>query len=77
VAPADHPSVAIAVVVVLQQRYWLHASQIAGEVLRSYFCESGATCSDASTSSAAASGDHPTRHASRHSRHHRLHARGG
>lgn len=76
VAPADHPSVAIAVVVVLQQRYWLHASQLAGEVLRSYFCESGACSSDASTSSAAVSGDRPARHATRRGRH-RLRAQGG
>ncbi|HTF35421.1 MAG TPA: penicillin-binding transpeptidase domain-containing protein [Myxococcota bacterium] len=76
VAPADHPSVAIAVVVVLQQRYWLHASQLAGEVLRSYFCESGACSSDTSTSSAAVSGDRPARHATRRGRH-RLRAQGG
>src|SRR5215469_1430915 len=73
VAPADHPSVAIAVVVVLQQRYWLHASQLAGEVLRSYFCESGGCGGEAAPSSAAASPARPAHH--RH--HHRLHARGG
>ena len=72
VAPADHPSVAIAVVVVLQQRYWLHASQLAGEVLRSYFCESGSCSGEAAPRSAAVS---PTR-TTRHGRH-RFHAQGG
>jgi cell division protein FtsI/penicillin-binding protein 2 len=70
VAPADHPSVAIAVVVVLQQRYWLHASQLAGEVLRSYFCESGSCGGEASPSSAAVAPPHTPRHR------HRLRARG-
>jgi len=71
VAPADHPSVAIAVVVVLQQRYWLHASQLAGEVLRSYFCESGG-CAGDSPPSAVAVPDRraPPHHARRHHRHH-------
>lgn len=40
-APADDPKVAIAVVVVQQQRAWLHASQLAGEVLERVFCERG------------------------------------
>jgi hypothetical protein len=44
VAPAENPTVAIAVVVVQQQRLWVHASYIAGEVLHAYFCESGAGC---------------------------------
>jgi hypothetical protein len=73
VAPADHPTVAIAVVVVLQQRYWLHASQLAGEVLRSYFCESGSCTGEAPSRSAAASS--PPRRT--HHRHHRLHAQAG
>jgi len=38
VAPADDPKVAIAVVVVQQRRWSLHASQIAGEVLADVFC---------------------------------------
>lgn len=40
-APADDPRVAIAVVVVQQQRAWIHASQLAGEVLERVFCERG------------------------------------
>jgi len=41
VAPADDPKVAIAVVVV-QQRHWsMHASQVAGEVLEDVFCGAG------------------------------------
>ncbi len=38
VAPADDPKLAIAVVVVQQQRVWMHASQVAGEVLERVFC---------------------------------------
>ncbi len=44
VAPAESPTVAIAVVVVQQQRLWVHASQVAGEVLHAYFCETGDGC---------------------------------
>jgi membrane peptidoglycan carboxypeptidase len=42
VAPANDPKVAIAVVVVQQQRVWVHASRVAGEVLQAYFCDGGA-----------------------------------
>lgn len=42
VAPADDPKLAIAVVVVQQQRVWMHASQLAGEVLEHVFCKKGA-----------------------------------
>ena len=41
VAPADDPKVAIAVVVVNQQRYWAHASRVAGQVLQAIFCPDG------------------------------------
>lgn len=41
VAPADDPKVAIAVVVVQQGRWSLHASQVAGEVLEDVFCGGG------------------------------------
>jgi len=41
VAPADDPKVAIAVVVVQAGGPWVHASQVAGEVLRLHFCSDG------------------------------------
>jgi len=41
VAPADDPKVAIAVVVVQQRRWSMHASQVAGEVLEDVFCGAG------------------------------------
>jgi len=41
VAPADDPKVAIAVVVVQQGRWSMHASQVAGEVLEDVFCGDG------------------------------------
>lgn len=41
VAPADEPKIAIAVVVVQQGRWSLHASQVAGEVLEGVFCGGG------------------------------------
>jgi len=43
VAPADHPEVAVAVLVVQNDRWWRSASQIAAEVLEGVFCE-GRTC---------------------------------
>jgi peptidoglycan glycosyltransferase len=43
-APADHPEIAVAVLVVQSDRWWRSASQIAAEVLQSVFCE-GRTCS--------------------------------
>jgi membrane peptidoglycan carboxypeptidase len=47
VAPADDPKVAIAVVVVNQQRYWAHASRVAGQVLQAIFCPDGRCTADA------------------------------
>jgi len=46
-APADDPSVAIAVVLVQSDLYWKTASQIAAEVLRSVFCSKGTCRADA------------------------------
>ena len=39
VAPADHPEIAVAVLLVQSDRWWRSASQIAAEVLQSVFCE--------------------------------------
>ena len=41
VAPADHPKIAIATVVVQGPRWWWSASQLAAEVLRTAFCPHG------------------------------------
>ncbi len=45
VAPADHPRVAVAVLVVQGHIWWRNASQVAAEVLESVFCEKG-RCTD-------------------------------
>jgi hypothetical protein len=39
VAPADHPEIAVAVLLVQSDKWWRSASQIAAEVLQSVFCE--------------------------------------
>ena len=44
VAPADHPEIAVAVLLVQSDRWWRSASQIAAEVLQGVFCE-GRNCS--------------------------------
>jgi hypothetical protein len=44
VAPADHPEIAVAVLLVQSDRWWRSASQIAAEVLQGVFCE-GRKCS--------------------------------
>jgi cell division protein FtsI/penicillin-binding protein 2 len=43
VAPADHPEIAVAVLLVQSDRWWRSASQIAAEVLQGVFCE-GRNC---------------------------------
>ncbi len=44
VAPAEHPEIAVAVLLVQGDRWWRSASQIAAEVLQGVFCE-GRKCS--------------------------------
>ena len=44
VAPADHPEIALAVLLLQSDRWWRSASQIAAEVLQGVFCE-GRKCS--------------------------------
>lgn len=39
VAPADHPEIAVAVLLVQSSQWWRSASQIAAEVLQGVFCE--------------------------------------
>jgi cell division protein FtsI/penicillin-binding protein 2 len=39
VAPADHPEIAVAVLLVQSDQWWRSASQIAAEVLQGVFCE--------------------------------------
>jgi hypothetical protein len=47
VAPAENPRIAVAVVVVQRARWWRNASQVASEVLRGVFCDSGVCRADA------------------------------
>jgi hypothetical protein len=47
VAPAEAPRIAVAVVVVQRARWWRNASQVASEVLRGVFCDSGVCRADA------------------------------
>ncbi len=47
VAPASEPSVAIAVLIVQGDLYWRTASQIAAEVLKTFFCSEGECRSEA------------------------------
>jgi hypothetical protein len=47
VAPAQSPRIAVAVVVVQRARWWRNASQVASEVLRGVFCDSGVCRADA------------------------------
>ncbi len=47
VAPAEAPRIAVAVVVVQRARWWRNASQVASEVLKSVFCDSGVCRADA------------------------------
>ena len=47
VAPAEAPRIAVAVVVVQRARWWRNASQVASEVLKGVFCDSGVCRADA------------------------------
>jgi len=39
IAPADHPEIAVAVLVVQSDQWWRSASQVAADVLKTVFCE--------------------------------------
>jgi cell division protein FtsI/penicillin-binding protein 2 len=45
VAPVERPSIALAVLVVQGDLYWLSASQLAAEILKILFCSNG-VCSE-------------------------------
>ncbi len=55
-APASEPTVAIAVLVVQNELWWKTASQIAADVLKTYFCSDGVCRSDSGTKWMPASG---------------------
>jgi membrane peptidoglycan carboxypeptidase len=58
VAPADAPRVAVATVVVHQDKRWHGASQIAAGVLRALFCSDGACVAEKGLVAASIAGEH-------------------